>query len=207
MPINIPENLPARRQLEAENIFVMTEDRAKVQDIRPLHIAIVNLMPTKIDTETQLLRLLGNSPVQVDITLLKAESHVSKNTSTDHLKQFYTTFSKVRDQKFDGMIVTGAPVEKLDFEQVDYWNELQAIMDFTRDHVFSTLFLCWGAQAGLYHHFGIKKYLLAEKLFGVFSHTVNDKLDPIFRGSMMSFACLTRAIRKFNAKRFWPVRS
>lgn len=181
MPINIPSDLPARSKLEAENIFVMSEDRAKVQDIRPLQIAIVNLMPTKIATETQLLRLLGNSPVQVDITLVKAEHHISKNTSAEHLERFYTTFSKMRDRKFDGMIVTGAPVEKLPFEQVDYWDELRAIMDYSRTHVFSTLYICWAAQAGLYHHFGIGKHPLPEKMFGVFPHRVLNKLNPIFR--------------------------
>lgn len=182
MPINIPVDLPARCMLEAENIFVITEEQARAQDIRPLHIAIVNLMPTKIATETQLLRLLGNSPVQVDITLVKAEHHVSKNTSAEHLERFYTTYSRMRDQKFDGMIITGAPVEQLEFEEVDYWEELQAIMDFSRDNVFSTLYICWGAQAGLYHHFGIKKYPLPEKMFGVFPHSVHERYNPIFRG-------------------------
>lgn len=182
MPINIPADLPARSKLEEENIFVMSEDMARVQDIRPLQIAIVNLMPTKIATEIQLLRLLGNSPVQVDITLIKAERHVSKNTSAEHLERFYTTFSRLRDRKFDGMIITGAPVEQLPFTEVDYWEELQAIMDYSRDHVFSTLFICWGAQAGLYHHFGIDKHPLPEKMFGVFAHQVNNRLNPIFRG-------------------------
>ena len=182
MPINIPADLPARSTLEQENIFVMSEDRAKVQDIRPLRIAIVNLMPTKIATEIQLLRLLGNSPVQVDITLIKAEHHVSKNTSAEHLERFYTTFSGVRGQKFDGMIITGAPVERLDFDQVDYWHELAAIMEYSRTHVFSTLYICWGAQAGLFHHFGVPKVPLAEKMFGVFPHLVHDRLNPIFRG-------------------------
>ncbi|MDL2207104.1 homoserine O-succinyltransferase [Desulfovibrio sp. OttesenSCG-928-M16] len=182
MPINIPADLPAKDALERENIFVMTEDRAIIQDIRPLRIAIVNLMPTKIATEIQLLRLLGNSPVQVDITLIKAEHHVSKNTSAEHLNRFYTTFSRVRGQKFDGMIITGAPVEQIDFCEVDYWDELTAIMDYSRTHVFSTLYLCWGAQAGLWHHFGIEKHPLPGKLFGVFPHLVNERLDPIFRG-------------------------
>ena len=182
MPINIPADLPARSKLEEENIFVMTEDRAKVQDIRPLQIAIVNLMPTKIATETQLLRLLGNSPVQVDITLIKAENHVSKNTAADHLERFYTTFSQVRGRKFDGMIITGAPVEQIAFNQVDYWDELSAIMNYSRTHVFSTIHICWGAQAGLFHHYGIDKRPLPGKMFGVFPHLVNSKLDPIFRG-------------------------
>ncbi len=182
MPINIPADLPARSTLEEENIFVMSEDRATVQDIRPLEIAIVNLMPTKIATEIQLLRLLGNSPVQVDITLIKAEHHVSKNTPPAHLERFYKTFSEIRRRKFDGMIITGAPVERLDFDEVDYWYELADIMDYSRTHVFSTLYICWGAQAGLFHHFGVHKHPLPEKMFGVFPHMVRDRLNPIFRG-------------------------
>ncbi len=182
MPINIPGDLPARSVLERENIFVMTEERAVRQDIRPLQIAIVNLMPTKIATEIQLLRLLGNTPVQVDITLLKAENHVSKNTAPEHLERFYTTFSRVEGRKFDGMIITGAPVEQLPFSQVDYWDELKAIMDYSRANVFSTLHICWGAQAGLYHHYGIDKYVLPDKMFGVFPHAVADTKRPIFRG-------------------------
>ena len=182
MPINIPADLPARSKLEEENIFVMSEDKAKVQDIRPLQIAIVNLMPAKIATETQLLRLLGNSPVQVDITLIQAENHEHKNTSAEHLKRFYTTFSRIRGKKYDGMIITGAPVEQIPFTQVDYWDELTAIMDYSRTHVFSTLYICWGAQAGLFHHYGIDKYPLREKMFGVFPHQVNSRFDPIFRG-------------------------
>ena len=182
MPINIPADLPARSKLEEENIFVMSEDEAKIQDIRPLKMAIVNLMPTKIATEIQLLRLLGNSPVQVDITLIKAEHHISKNTSPDHLERFYTTFSRIKGQKFDGMIITGAPVEQIPFSSVDYWEELEGIMDYSRTHVFSTLYICWGAQAGLYHHYGIDKYCLPDKMFGVFPHPVTDRLNPIFRG-------------------------
>jgi homoserine O-succinyltransferase len=188
MPINIPADLPARGMLEAENIFVMSEERAVRQDIRPLRIAIVNLMPTKTATELQLLRLLGNSPVQVDITLIKAESHVSKNTAADHLERFYTSFGAVRDKKFDGMIITGAPVEKLPFEQVDYWDELTEIMDYSRLRVFSTIYLCWGAQAGLYRHFGIDKHDLRHKLFGVFPHKVMQRFNPIFRGFDDAFA-------------------
>ena len=153
MPIKIPEDLPARPILEGENIFVMTEGRANRQDIRPLEIAIVNLMPTKIATETQLLRLLGNTPLQVNVTLLRAEGHESKNTAPQHLERFYKTFSQVRDSSFDGMIITGAPVENLDFTQVEYWDELCEIMEWTRSHVHSTLHICWGAQAGLYFHF------------------------------------------------------
>ncbi len=182
MPIKIPSSLPARAALEQENIFVMTEDRAVVQDIRPLQIAIVNLMPTKIATEIQLLRLLGNTPIQIDITLIKAENHVSRNTSAEHLDRFYTTFSRVKDQKFDGMIVTGAPVELLPFEEVDYWNELQAIMDYCAANVFSTLYICWGAQAGLYHRYGIPKYPLPEKKFGVFPHRIMTPGLQLFRG-------------------------
>lgn len=182
MPIKIPAGLPARTALEQEKIFVMTEDRAVTQDIRPIQIAIVNLMPTKIATEIQLLRLLGNTPLQIDITLLKAEHHVSKNTSAEHLERFYTTFSKVRDKKFDGMIITGAPVEQLDFKDVDYWNELQEIMDYSAENVFSTLFICWGAQAGLYHRYGVPKHPLPEKMFGVFPHTLADRRKKIFRG-------------------------
>ena len=182
MPINIPADLPARSALENENIFVMTDARAQVQDIRPLRIAIVNLMPTKIATEIQLLRLLGNSPLQVDITLLRAESHVSKNTSSDHLDRFYTTFSKVKDSKFDGMLVTGAPIEQIPFEEVNYWRELQEIMDYSAENVFSTLYICWGAQAGLYHRYGVPKYQLPGKVSGVFRHRINKPGRKLFRG-------------------------
>ena len=187
MPIKIPGSLPARAALEQEKIFVMTEDRAVSQDIRPIRIAIVNLMPTKIATEIQLLRLLSNTPLQIDITLLKAEHHVSKNTSAEHLERFYTTFSKVRDTKFDGMIITGAPVELLDFEEVDYWSELKDIMDYSAENVFSTLYICWGAQAGLYHRYGIPKYALPEKKFGVFEHTLATRTKKLFRGFDDSF--------------------
>ncbi|MDR2075897.1 MAG: homoserine O-succinyltransferase [Desulfovibrio sp.] len=189
MPINIPVDLPARAALERERIFVMTKDRAESQDIRPLRIAIVNLMPTKIATEIQLLRLLGNSPVQVDITLIRAENHLSRNTEEDHLERFYTTFSAVRGQKFDGMIITGAPVEKLPFEEVDYWEELAAIMDYSLTNVFSTLHLCWGAQAALYHHYGVPKLDLPRKVFGVFEHTINRRLTKLFRGFDDVFFC------------------
>ena len=189
MPINIPADLPARRALEQERIFVMTEDKAVVQDIRPLQIAVVNLMPTKIATETQLLRLLGNTPMQVDITLIKADNHVSKNTSQEHLERFYTTFSKVRDRKFDGMIITGAPVETIDFKDVDYWEELAAIMDFSLTNAFSTLHICWGAQASLYHHFGVPKHPLPHKMFGVFEHAVHRRYSKLFRGFDDTFYC------------------
>ncbi len=182
MPIKIPEDLPARPILEGENIFVMTESRANGQDIRPLEIAIVNLMPTKIATETQLLRVLGNTPLQVNITLLRAEEHESKNTSFQHLERFYKTFSQVRGQNFDGMIITGAPVEQIPFEEVDYWPELVQIMNYARSRVHSTLYICWGAQAGLYHHYGIDKYPLGHKLSGVFRHKVNNPACRLFRG-------------------------
>jgi len=182
MPINIPADLPARTALEQENIFVMTDERAASQDIRPIRIAIVNLMPTKLATEIQLLRLLGNTPLQIDIILLRAENHVSHNTSHEHLDKFYTTFSKVKDQKFDGMIITGAPVEQLPFEEVDYWDELKSIMDYSAENVFSTMYICWGAQAGLYHRYGIQKYPLPKKKFGVFAHRLHQAGETLFRG-------------------------
>jgi len=182
MPINIPSNLPAFETLQNENIFVMTEERARSQDIRPLKIAIMNLMPTKIVTETQILRLIGNSPLQVDVQLLHPKTYESKNTPKEHLRLFYKTFDDVKDQKFDGLIITGAPVEKMEFEEVDYWEELKAVMDWSVTNVFSTFHICWGAQAGLYHHYGIKKYPLEKKMFGVFPHTVNEKYVKLFRG-------------------------
>jgi homoserine O-succinyltransferase/O-acetyltransferase len=182
VPVNIPHALPARRTLESENVFVMSETRAVHQDIRPLRIAIVNLMPTKIATETQLLRLLGNTPLQVRITLLRMDSHEARNTSRDHLEAFYATFDQVRDQKYDGLVVTGAPVELLPFEEVDYWPELRQVMDWSLDHVFSTLHVCWGAQAGLYHHHGIRKYPLERKMFGVFQHRVLEPHSEVLRG-------------------------
>jgi homoserine O-succinyltransferase len=182
MPINIPSDLPARAALELENIFVMADARARGQDIRPLRIAIVNLMPTKTATELQLLRLLGNSPLQVDIVLLRTATHESTHTAGDHLSRFYRTFNEVSAEKFDGMIITGAPVEQLDFEEVDYWPELQKIMDYSRENVFSTLYICWGAQAGLYHRFGIPKYTLDSKLFGVFPHKICKPGQKLFRG-------------------------
>ena len=182
MPIKIPNELPAYRTLTEENIFVMDENRATRQDIRPLRIAILNLMPTKIDTETQLLRLLGNTALQVEVELLHTESHRSKNTSQEHLLAFYKTFRDVKDERYDGMIITGAPVEKLAFEEVEYWDELCEIMDWSRTHVHSTFHICWGAQAGLYHHFGIPKKPLPQKLFGVFPHTVERKSSILFRG-------------------------
>ncbi len=182
MPIKIPNELPAVRTLEAENIFVMTETRAITQDIRPLKILILNLMPTKVDTETQLSRLLGNTPLQVEIELIHTSTHKSKNTSEEHLLAFYKEFDDVKDRYFDGMIITGAPVEKMEFEDVEYWEELSRIMEWTKTHVHSTLHICWGAQAGLYYHYGIKKYLMEEKLSGVYSHTVDYKRSILFRG-------------------------
>lgn len=182
MPVIIPERLPAGEILAKENIFVMDERRAQRQDIRPLRIAILNLMPTKIATETQLLRLIGNSPLQVEITLLRTATHKSKNTPGEHLVSFYRTIDDVKDQRFDGLVITGAPVEHLPFEAVDYWEELKCIMDWRKSHVFSTFFICWGAQAGLYHEYGIPKYPLAEKMFGVFPHRVTCKNVPLMRG-------------------------
>ncbi len=182
MPIKIPADLPARKALESENVFVMTDDRASQQDIRPLEIAIVNLMPTKIATETQLLRMLGNSPIQVNITLLRTAEHTSKNTSLQHLERFYKTFDDIRDISFDGMIITGAPVEQLDYEQVDYWDELVAIMDYAQKRVYSTLYLCWAAQAGLYHFYGVPKFMLPDKVSGIFPHHVLQPHCQLFRG-------------------------
>ncbi len=182
MPIKIPDSLPARATLEGENIFVMTEYRAIHQDMRTLNLLILNLMPTKIVTETQLLRKLSNSPLQVQVELLQMASHTSQNTDADHLTSFYTTFDQIRDRKFDGMIITGAPVENYDFADVDYWPELCKIMEWTTTHVHSTLHVCWGAQAGLFYHYNIPKYSLSKKLFGVFSHTALKKQSPLFRG-------------------------
>lgn len=182
MPIRIPVNLPAREILLRENVFVMDEERADHQDIRPLKIAILNLMPTKIATETQLLRLLGNTPLQVDITLMRTSSHQSKNTPEEHLLAFYQTFDELCHLKFDGLIITGAPVEHLDFEEVDYWKELTEIIDWSRSYVTSTFFICWGAQAGLYHQFSIPKYPLPHKMFGVFEHQVLRSHIPLLRG-------------------------
>ncbi len=182
MPICIPNQLPAREILENENIFIMNKIRAEKQDIRPLRIAILNLMPTKIVTETQLLRLLSNTPLQLEITLLQTATHVSKNTSSDHLNAFYRDFEAVKNEKFDGLIVTGAPVENLPFEDVDYWPELCMIMDWARNNVQSTLYICWGAQAALYHKYNIPKYPLDKKMFGVFFHTVDNPAHPLVRG-------------------------
>ncbi|MBQ6432192.1 MAG: homoserine O-succinyltransferase [Oscillospiraceae bacterium] len=182
MPIKIPNDLPATATLQSENIFVMTETRATTQDIRPLEILILNLMPTKIETETQFARLLGNSPLQVHLEFMHTRSHVAKNVSAEHLFTFYKTFDEIKAKKYDGMIITGAPVEHLPFEQVEYWDELCEIMEWSKTHVHSTLHICWGAQAGLYYHFGIKKYPLPEKLFGVFPHRVEYKNPILLRG-------------------------
>ena len=182
MPIKIQSDLPARSVLENENIFVMTEHRAATQDIRPLKIAIINLMPTKEATETQLLRLLGNTPLQIDISLVRMENHVSTHTAGDHLDRFYIPSSEVFKHKYDGMIITGAPVEQMPFEDVDYWSELCDIMDYAKENVFSTLYICWGAQAGLYHNYGIKKLALEQKLFGVFPNHKLIAADPLLRG-------------------------
>ncbi len=182
MPIKIPNGLPAAEILLNENIFVMNETRASTQDIRPLQILLLNLMPTKIDTETQLSRLLGNTPLQVELTLIHTESHKSKNTSEEHLLSFYQVFDDIKDNKYDGMIITGAPVENLEFEEVEYWDELCSIMEWSKSHVYSTFHICWGAQAALYYHYGINKYLLDSKLFGVFPHTADYKKSILLRG-------------------------
>ncbi len=182
MPIKIQDGLPALKTLEQENIFVMTNQRATTQDIRPLKIVIVNLMPTKIETETQLLRLLGNSPLQVDIELLQMATHVSKNVSSEHLTAFYKTFDDIKNQYYDGMIITGAPVELLEYEEVDYWEELCQVMDWSKKNVYSTMHICWGAQAAMYHHYGIQKYKLPEKLSGVYTHRVSNIYHPLMRG-------------------------
>ena len=182
MPIKIPNKLPAVRTLEEENIFVMTERRALMQDIRPLRILLLNLMPTKIDTETQFSRLLGNTPLQVELTLLHTRTHEAKNTSREHLLTFYKCFEDIENESFDGMVVTGAPVEKFNFEEVEYWEELCRIMDWGRRHVHSTIYVCWGAQAALYHFYGIGKRHMKEKVFGVFPHEVLRPDIPLFRG-------------------------
>lgn len=182
MPIIVPKGLPAYKTLKEENVFVMHDQRAMKQDIRPLRIAIVNLMPTKEVTETQLIRMLANTPLQVELQLLTMDSHESKNTDRIHLDNFYKTFEEIKHQRFDGMIITGAPVEFLPYEEVDYWKELCEIMDYTKTNVFSTLHICWGAQAALYYHYGINKYIMPAKLFGVFSHQLKDKKSELTRG-------------------------
>lgn len=182
MPINIPKHLPAREVLEAENIFVMDDERAITQDIRPLNIVILNLMPQKEITETQLLRLLGNTPLQVNVLFLHTASYESKNVSRSHLKQFYKTFADIKDRRFDGMIITGAPVEQLPFEKVDYWEELTEIMEWSKSHVTSVMHICWGAQAALYYHYGLDKYELPKKCSGVYTHYVTDPTVKLVRG-------------------------
>lgn len=182
MPIKIDSNLPAHKLLENENVFVMTEERAVLQDIRPLKILILNLMPTKIETETQLLRLLSNSPIQVEAELLQTATHEVKNVSKEHMFKFYKTFNEIKDERFDGMVVTGAPVENMEFEQVDYWDELCRIFEWSKTNVYSSFFICWGAQAALYYKYGLRKYRLDRKMFGVFEHVSLDNFHPLMRG-------------------------
>lgn len=182
MPLNLPDQLPAIELLKRENIFVIDSSRAQGQDIRPLRIAILNLMPLKITTETDLVRLLSNTPLQVELSFMKIKSHTSKNTPIEHMMTFYDDFEVMRNQKYDGMIITGAPVEQMDFEEVSYWEEMKEIFDWARTHVTSTLYICWAAQAGLYHYYGVPKYALNKKMFGVFEHTPKSILHPIFRG-------------------------
>ena len=182
MPIRVQNDLPVKEILEQENIFVMDEHRAMHQDIRPIKIGLLNLMPLKEDTELQILRSLSNTPLQVDVVFVNVSSHKSKNTSTSHLNKFYVAFEEIKDQRFDGFIITGAPVEQMPFEEVDYWEELKEIMEWTKTHVTSTMHLCWGAQAGLYYHYGIEKVQLDEKVFGVFEHRVKNRKTPLVRG-------------------------
>lgn len=182
MPIKVKRDLPAKKVLEDENIFVMDNERAVTQDIRPLQILILNIMPLKEDTEVHLLRSLSNTPLQVDVTFLTTVSHVGKNTAKSHLDQFYLTFDEIKDKKFDGMIITGAPVELMEFEEVDYWEEMVKIMEWSKSHVTSTLHICWGAQAGLYYHYGIKKTILPKKIFGIYPHKVYKRRTPLLRG-------------------------
>ena len=182
MPIRIDDALPAKQNVEIENIFVMSKKRADMQDIRPLKLIILNLMPTKLETETQLLRLLSNSPLQTDVDFLQVKTHKSKNVSRIHLEKFYNTFDEIKDNRYDGMIITGAPVEHLEFEEVDYWDELCEIMEWSKKNVYSTFHICWGAQAGLYYHYGIKKHMLKKKMFGIFPHRSLDETHPLMRG-------------------------
>lgn len=182
MPLNLPDKLPAIEILKGENIFVIDSSRANQQDIRPLRMVVLNLMPLKITTETDLVRLLSNTPLQLEISFMKIKSHTSKNTPIEHMQTFYNDFDEMRHQKFDGMIITGAPVELMDYEEVSYWKEITEIFDWARTHVTSTFYICWAAQAGLYHHYGIPKYPLEKKKFGVYEHLALDPLHPIFRG-------------------------
>ncbi len=209
MPIKIPDNLPAVKTLESENIFVMTEKRAITQDIRPLRILILNLMPKKIETETQFARLLGNSPLQVEMELIHTKTHQSKNVAEDHLLAFYKTFDDVKDQKFDGMIITGAPVEHMPFEEVEYWQELTEIMEWSKTHVHSTFHVCWGAQAGLYYHYGIQKHDVPKKMFGVFPHQVEYKKSILFRGFddvFMVPQSRHTTVRREDIEKVWELR-
>lgn len=202
MPINIPDSLPAKSILDLENIFAIDQNRATHQDIRPLRILILNLMPKKIETETQLLRLLSNSPLQVDIDFMKISSHISRNTSQDHLLKFYDTFDHLKDQKYDGMIITGAPVEQMDFEEVDYWKELSEIMTWSKTHVYSVFHICWGAQAGLYYHYGIEKIALDKKVFGIYPQTITKKhwltngFDEVFYTPHSRHTCMNEEMIK-----------
>lgn len=182
MPLNLPSRLPAVEILKSENIFVMDSQQASTQDIRPLRIVILNLMPLKITTETDLIRLLSNTPLQIEVDFLKISGHISKNTPVEHMMMFYKDFSTLRNENYDGMIITGAPVEQMPFEEVDYWKEVSEIFDWARTHVTSTLYICWAAQAGLYHFYGVPKYPLPQKMFGIFKHKVYDHQNPIFRG-------------------------
>jgi len=182
MPINIPDKLPAIELLKKENIFAIGISRASKQDIRPIRLALLNLMPLKITTETDLVRVLSNSPLQVELDLIGLKSHTSKNTPIEHIREFYIDFDHIKNQKYDGLIITGAPVEQLKFEDVNYWNELTEIFDWAKTHVTSSMFICWSAQAALYHYYGIPKYPLSKKMFGAFEHKVNDPLNPLFRG-------------------------
>ena len=182
MPVRVPVSLPAVEALRSENIFVIDEQRASSQDIRPLRIAILNLMPLKIMTETDLLRLISNTPLQIELDFIDTDSHVSKNTPREHIETFYKKFDDIKHNNYDGLIITGAPVEKVAFEDVDYWQELTEIFDWAKKHVTSTLYICWAALAGLYHHYGVPKYVLDRKISGVFKHRIDDELNPIFRG-------------------------
>ncbi|MGL4851194.1 MAG: homoserine O-acetyltransferase MetA [Phocaeicola sp.] len=182
MPVNVPDRLPAIELLKEENIFVIDSSRANAQDIRPLKIVVLNLMPLKITTETDLVRLLSNTPLQLELSFMKLESHISKNTPAEHMEEFYSTFDSMRNERFDGMIITGAPVEQMDYEEVTYWKELTQVFEWARTHVTSTLYICWAAQAGLYHYYGVPKYPLDKKMFGVFEHRMHQSELPIFRG-------------------------
>ena len=200
MPIIIQSDLPVKEILEKENIFVMDENRAVHQDIRPIQILILNLMPLKEETELQLLRSLSNTPLQVDVSFMMVKSHTSKNTATSHLNKFYQTFDEVKEQKYDGMIITGAPVEQMEFEEVDYWEEMKEIMEWTKENVTSTIYLCWAAQAGLYYHYGLKKRMMDHKVFGLFPHKVMNRKIPLVRDLMMYFWHLIPAIQKCRQK-------